>query len=357
MSPWIGKRFGRMRFPGSKKTLEGSAVLFAAVFTTTALVTGFSGVASFLALFLAVASVAVVVELITPMGLDNLTLPITSAGLAYLLSVQPELVPYALGFAASALLILPAFARASLDRAGAAAAIILGTLVQWTGGWVAFLALVLFFGPAVVVSKAGSSIKDGDAKAVHRRTGSRTALQVLANGGPALLFLVVSALEGGSAAFLGAGLCSLAAAGADTWSSEMGMLSRHGPVSFLTRQPVRRGISGGVTTLGFLGALVGAAFVAPLALFIGLPIVTGLLAIAAVTVCGMAGSLLDSLLGDTLQAKYRDPTSEGWTERTDMDGAALTLERGFAWVDNDLVNAVSSLAAGGLGLGLFLLLV
>ena len=353
----VGKRFARTRFPGSKKSLEGSAILFASVFATTALVTGFSGIASYLLLSLAVAAAAVVVELVTPMGLDNLTLPIASAGLAYLLSIHPELLPLALGFAASALLILPAFARASLDRTGAAAAIVLGTLVQWTGGWVAFLALVFFFGPAVVVSKTGGSLKDGDAKAVHRRTGSRTAVQVLANGGPALLFLVVSALEGGSVAFLGAGLCALAAAGADTWSSELGMLSRRDPVSFLTRQPVRRGLSGGVTTLGFLGALVGAAFIAPLALFIGLPVIKGLLAVAAVMACGMAGSLLDSLLGDTLQAKYRDPMSEGWTERTEKDGAALTLERGFAWVDNDLVNAVSSLAAGGLGLGLLLLLV
>jgi uncharacterized protein (TIGR00297 family) len=353
----VGKRFGRMRFPMSKKSLEGSTVLFVSVFTTTALVTGFSGIASFLALSFVVASAATVVELATPMGLDNLTLPLSSAGLAFLLSTHTELLPYALGFAASSLLILPAFARGSLDRPGAVAAILLGTLVQWTGGWVAFLALILFFGPAVLVSRTGSALKEGDAKAVHRRTGSRTAVQVLANGGPALLFLIISTMESGSTAFLGAGLCALAAAGADTWSSELGMLSRHAPVSLLTRQPVRRGISGGVTSLGFLGALVGAAFVAPLALFIGLPVITGLLAVAVVAVCGMAGSLLDSLLGDTLQAKYRDTMSEGWTERTEMDGAALPLERGFAWVDNDLVNAASSLAAGGIGLGLFLLLI
>ncbi len=351
----VGKRFGKTRFPGSKKSFEGSAVLFAAVLATTALVAGFSGVPSSVLLALAVAGAAVVVELVTPMGFDNLTVPLSSAALAWLLSTHPDLIPYALGFAASAVLILPAFARGSLTAPASAAAILLGTAVQWTGGWVPFIALGLFFGPAVLISKTGSRLKEPDAKAVHRRTGARSAVQVLANGGPALFFLVLYVLDR-SPVFLGGGLCALSAAGADTWSSELGMLSRRGPVSFLTGKPVRRGISGGVTTLGFVGALVGAAFVAPLALFVGLPPLKSILAVVAILVAGTLGSLIDSLLGDTMQAKYRDPRRDGWTERTEIDGAALTLERGFAWMDNDLVNGLSSLVAGAAGLGLFALL-
>jgi len=206
-----------------------------------------------------------------------------------------------------------------------------------------------------VISRTGSVLKEPDAKAVHRRTGARSAVQVLANGGPALFFLIVSVFDRGTA-FLGAGLCALAAAGADTWSSELGMLSRRTPVSLLTGKPVRRGISGGVTALGFFGALVGAAFVAPLALFLGLAPLRAILAVAAILVAGTFGSLIDSLLGDTLQAKYQDPQLKGWTERTELDGVALTLERGFAWMDNDLVNGLSGLAAGAAGLGLFSLL-
>ena len=351
----IGKKFGRTRFPGSKKTLDGSAVLFAAVFLTSAAVLGLSGIPMAAALAFVIAAFAVVVELVTPLGFDNLTLAIGCSVLAFLLSEHPELLPYALGFAVSALLILPAFARRSLGPTGTAAAILLGTLVQWTGGWIAFLALVLFFGPAAFISRMGSALKQADTLAVHKHTGSRTAVQVFANGGPALLFLALHAATG-TVALLGAGLCSLAAAAADTWASELGMLSRRRPVSFLTRQPLRRGLSGGVTALGFFGALTGAAFVAPLALFVPLAPVQRGLAVVAILVSGIAGSLLDSLLGDTLQAKYRDPVTEGSTERTEVGGEPLTLVRGVAWIENDLVNAISSFVAGALGLLLFLAL-
>lgn len=350
----VGKRFATSRYPGSKKSLLGTGVLFAFVFATTALVTGFTGIPQFLLLSVAVAAAAAAIELVTPMGLDNLTLPLLTAPLAWLLAGNPALLPYALGFAASVALILPAYARGSLDALGAGAAILLGTAIQGFGGWVPFLALILFFGPAILVTRAGADRKDADAKAVHKRTGARTAVQVLANGGPALFFLVLHAI-GGNPAFQVAGLCALAAAGADTWSSELGMLSARGPVSFLTRRPVRRGISGGVTALGFLGAFVGAAFVAPLTLLLGLPLVAGLVAMPIIVAAGWLGSVIDSLLGDTLQAKYRDPLQDGWTERTEIDGSALTLERGVAWMDNDLVNGLSSLVSGGVGLLLFLL--
>ena len=353
----LGKRAGRMRYPGSRKSLEGSAVLFAAALAVTWLVLGFSGIPRAFPIALAVAAAAVVIELATPMGFDNLTVPLLTAPLAWLLATQQELIPYALGFAASALLILPAFARGSLDALGAAGAIALGSAIQWTGGWVPFLGLVLFFGPAILVTKAGAGRKETDAKAVHKRAGARTIVQVMANGGPALFFLALYAIGGSShPALLGAGLCALAASGADTWSSELGMLSRRGPVSLLTGKPVRRGISGGVTPLGFLGALVGAAFVAPLALLIGLPLAKAFAAAAVIVVAGALGSVLDSLLGDTLQAKYRDPSAEGWTERTEIAGSALTLERGVAWMDNDLVNGLSSLGAGAVGLLLLLAL-
>ena len=59
---------------------------------------------------------------------------------------------------------------------------------------------------------------------------------------------------------------------------------------------------------------------------------------------GFAGSVLDSVLGAALQAKYR--TSEGRaTERPTTDGQPNQLVGGWRWVNNDVVNAISSCAA------------
>ncbi len=59
---------------------------------------------------------------------------------------------------------------------------------------------------------------------------------------------------------------------------------------------------------------------------------------------GLAGSLFDSLLGATVQAIYYSSSRQKETEKKiDPDGTPNTLVRGWRWLDNDLVNFLSSL--------------
>jgi len=67
---------------------------------------------------------------------------------------------------------------------------------------------------------------------------------------------------------------------------------------------------------------------------------------------GLAGSLADSLLGATVQALYQSPMGE--TERrAGRDGAAYSLVRGWRWMNNDVVNFLSSLIGGMIALGVW----
>jgi uncharacterized protein (TIGR00297 family) len=169
-------------------------------------------------------------------------------------------------------------------------------------------------------------------------------VQVLANGGVAALCALLVPWQPWAA---GACAGALAAAAADTWSTEIGRRSRHAPRMITTFTAVAAGTSGGITTLGTLGGLAGAAVLALAAQVTGL--VTGSLALA-VAAAGFGGMLFDSLLGATLQVRWRCAGCGAVTETADhaCPEAQLRRHSGLAWMTNDTVNLVATLV-GSLG--------
>jgi uncharacterized membrane protein len=71
---------------------------------------------------------------------------------------------------------------------------------------------------------------------------------------------------------------------------------------------------------------------------------------------GLAGSLFDSLLGATVQGIYWCETCDGETERALHGcGTATRLLRGWRWLNNDVVNFLSSVVGSGVTVLLMLL--
>lgn len=108
-----------------------------------------------------------------------------------------------------------------------------------------------------------------------------------------------------------------AAVAADTFSSELGILSKSPPrlITSPTLRVVPPGTNGGVTLTGLLAGVLGAFLIAVTSvLFVPFcaeswSLLERGLFVAAVTVCGTLGSLLDSLLGGLLQASVVDKRS------------------------------------------------
>ncbi|HWQ04035.1 MAG TPA: YbhB/YbcL family Raf kinase inhibitor-like protein [Longilinea sp.] len=252
------------------------------------------------------------------------------------------------GLLLAALIAYLAYRFRSLNRGGALAALLLGTLVFGLGGlrW-ALLLLAFFISSSALTRLFGRRKRELDEK--FSKGGQRDAAQVLANGGIAgilvLLHAVFPAAVWPWAGFAGA----LAAVNADTWATELGVLSRAQPVLITTRRLVERGTSGGITCAGTFASFGGAFLIGLLAAWVwpggGLDIFTFLTRAGWIGLFGLLGSLLDSALGATLQAIYYCPSCKNETERHPLHtcGTATTLKRGLPWLNNDWVNAGCSL--------------
>src|SRR5205085_9892042 len=95
---------------------------------------------------------------------------------------------------------------------------------------------------------------------------------------------------------------ALATATADTWATELGVLSPQQPRLITTGKHVAPGTSGGITLLGTTAAALG-AFALGLVFWLLQRCQRSLIALPLTAlVSGLAGSIVDSLLGATVQA-------------------------------------------------------
>ncbi len=253
----------------------------------------------------------------------------------------------------------------ALTKAGALAAFAVGTLTHGSGGSAFTLVLLAFFGPSVALSRIGRASKRQLVDI--GKGGARDASQVFANGGVATVCAVFAARSRGAraarwtAAFAGA----YAAATADTWGTEIGTLMQHAPRSIFTLQPIATGLSGGVTLPGSLAEVAGAVWIAG-ATIAALRFVARddlddranadaaregrrssrpLRLALTLTVAGIAGALIDSAAGASLQELRRCPNCERACETNPHAcGAPTVLVRGVRGFSNDLVNALATLA-------------
>jgi uncharacterized protein (TIGR00297 family) len=210
---------------------------------------------------------------------------------------------------AAAIAVLAALCR-WLTPAGAACAFVVGSLIFEAGGLPLGLALVLFFFGAVLVGRLGWRKK----QRVGLAEGKRNAGQVLANGGVAALCCVAFLLTQHDPWLLAA-YAAICAASADTWATEIGTSFGRKFFHVTSLEPSEPGPDGVVSLEGLLGAFLGSAVPGTMLVFAG-----HAQAVGPIVSIGFLGSLLDSVLGDTIEGRWR-------------------------WFGNDAVNFVATLVA------------
>lgn len=231
--------------------------------------------------------------------------------------------------------------RGALTADGAWAGFISGTAVS-AGGWRCAVAMLTLFASGSALSGLPHG-KAAALAAIWEKGDRRDAVQVLANGGLATAAAVVAAVRPGPLP-LAACLGGLAASNADTWSTEIGVLSPTPPRRITDGRLVPTGESGGVTALGLIGGGLGAALIAAIGAAAEPPRLR-LGRFAGVLLAGIFGALADSVVGATAQATYSCPRCRVTTEqRRHACGTPTQLCRGYGWITNDVVNACATAA-------------
>ncbi|MCC7358731.1 MAG: DUF92 domain-containing protein [Anaerolineales bacterium] len=253
------------------------------------------------------------------------------------------------------------YRRGSLARSGVLGAVLVGTAIVGFGGWAWATLLVVFFVSSSALSHYKAVRKEALAEKFSK--GSRRDLaQTLANGGAAALIALAHALWPHPLwwpLFVGV----IATVNADTWATELGVLSLRPPRLITTGRVVPVGTSGGLTLVGVSAALGGAALIGLVAAAFHLAQGQGALAAMQLLLIGafsgLLGALADSLLGATLQAGYFCDACAQATERHPRHrcGAPTRRLRGWPWLDNDWVNFLSSLAGGLVAVAFWILIV
>lgn len=136
---------------------------------------------------------------------------------------------------------------------------------------------------------------------------------------------------------------------ADTWASEVGILSKEKPRLVTTLREVPHGTNGGISLLGTFASMAGGAFIGIIFWVMSLRgfenkiyeapqypmIIVGLLS-------GFLGSLIDSLLGATVQATYYSTEKKCIVKKmSSIESDKIDRVCGINILSNEAVNIVS----------------
>jgi uncharacterized protein (TIGR00297 family) len=231
-----------------------------------------------------------------------------------------------------------AWAARLLTVSGAVAATLIGAAAM-IGGFRWVVMLLFFFAGSNLLSRWRSREREQLVGSFIEKGGRRDAWQVLANGG-VFGIAAVLANSGASATWEAVGIGAIVAATADTWSTEVGTVLGGTPRSILNGRQVAPGTSGGITIAGSTAAIAAAILAAIVAVSLDWSTPA-----PAIVLGGLAGSVIDSLLGATVQERRWCPSCQSLTERhVHSCGTTAVYRGGIRGCDNDIVNLLSTVA-------------
>ena len=222
-----------------------------------------------------------------------------------------------LAVALNAVLISLAQRLPLLTRAGWVHAGILGSLLWGCLGLRGWLAVVIYLALGSLVTRLGFRTKQSRGLA-EARGGLRGPENVWGSAATGALLAGAAALAPSAAPLLLVGFAaSFAAKLADTFGSEIGKRWGRHTLLITTLRPVPAGTEGAISLEGTAASLAGSALMAALMLALGLLAGSG--AWLLVTLVGLAATLIESLIGASVQQRW------GWLSNELVNGLQTAI--------------------------------
>ncbi|MEI8249897.1 MAG: TIGR00297 family protein [Synechococcus sp. ELA057] len=236
----------------------------------------------------------------------------------------PTLLSWLIAAALHAPLLLLARRAPLLTPAGWRHAALLGTLLWGSLGWRGWLAVVLYLLLGSLVTRIGLKHKQAHGLA-EGRGGRRGPENVWGSAlvGALLALLIPVVGQQWRSPLLLAFCASFAAKLADTFGSEIGKRWGRHAILISTGRPVPPGTEGAISLEGTSASLLGSLLMTGAAALLGL--ISGPGAALLVATTGLVATLLESLIGATLQRRW-------------------------SWLSNEMVNGLQTLIAAVLAL-------
>lgn len=234
-----------------------------------------------------------------------------------------------------------------LNSSGIAAGLVIGFPTYVLGGRQFFFPLLAFYLVTGVLTKYKHMDKRAKG-AAEGKLGERGWKNVFSNGGYAIPLALMSYMNPwglGAYAYV-AYLGAVSSVFADTAATEVGLLSKKYPRLITSLKKVPHGTPGGITGYGMVAQLISPASITLVLLPIfypnhGAPFMVNVLAMTLTS--SIAGSMVDSMVGASIQGVYKCGKCSKVTESKIHCGTKAVKLRGFSLVGNNLVNLTSAL--------------
>jgi uncharacterized protein (TIGR00297 family) len=302
---------------------------------------------------LAISFFATSLELFSGRGLDNVTVTLGASFLSYFFINFDGAKNYVVPILVTPLMIAFAYKNQALTIGGIISAIIIDVVVSVALGNFGFIILLAFFVGGLITDKIKKREKNKGRKKksdIYHHIEQRNHRQVLANSAVsvtcAILFLFTK-----DRGFLISFIASLAEALADTTASGIGSLSNKTYDLFRMRK-CRAGLSGGMSFVGTFSALISTFIITIIAVpFINVSAEEGMIII----ISAFLGMVFDSFLGSLLQIKFKCPNCGEIIEQPTHCNVRAVKCSGIGFVDNNLVNFISTLFTAALAFFLYII--
>ena len=248
-----------------------------------------------------------------------------------------------LGFLFAVIIAFGAYRARSLSRSGAVGALLVGTAIFGFGGWRWAVLLLGFFISSSLLTRLFARRKAG-LNEKFDKGGQRDLGQVLANGGVASVFAILSYFfppsPGPGWALPPRWLPSMRIPGRRNWACSTRPCRGSSP----TGSRSSAALPGQSPSTGAWLLLRGRSSSPCWRDWCGL---RGLSwsSLGVALLGGVVGSFFNSFLGATVQAIYRCPRCDKETEKHPLHtcGTETVQVRGWKWLNNDLVNTACAL--------------